>query len=131
MHMSHLMVAGVLAFMLVFTGGCPPKVSTRSHARYELGHPFKFRPAEPGGEYRVKWSETIEGPWVEIAGSERTVAEGDLLGFTMENGMLTAVAAESRFVISPVPPEAKYFIWMTEFVKGADGKPVTKPAETP
>lgn len=113
---------------LTLVCGCT-KTSERTHARYELGQPFKFRPADPGGEYRVKWSATGEEPWQIILGSERVVAEGELLGFTMENNVLSAVAGESRFVISPVPRDAKVFVWSTEFVKGEDGKPATKPAE--
>ncbi|QOV87749.1 hypothetical protein [Humisphaera borealis] len=100
-----------------FTTGCT-KMQERMHARYELGKPFKFRPAEPGGVYEVKWSTTLDGTRYAIEGTKRTVAEGELLGFSLEdNGKLMAIAGESRFPITPVPKDAKFFVWSTQVEK--------------
>jgi hypothetical protein len=110
----------VVAMLSLLGTGCT-KMSERTHAKYELGKPFKFRPAEPGGVYQVKWSATEDGVKYAIQGSQRTVAEGELVGFSMDNsGLLIAIAGESKFPISPLPPDAKFFFWSTEFIKGSD-----------
>lgn len=119
----------VLLLVLACTTGCPPKVSERTHAKYELGAPFKFRPATPGGIYEVKWSETEDGPRTTIEHTRREVREGELLGFSLEEGgQLIAIAGEARVPISPIPSGARYFVWSTQFVKD---DPKTKPYALP
>lgn len=112
--------------------GCGPKMSERTHARYELGAPFKYRPAEPGGLYRVKWAPTRDGPWTAVPGSEQTVTQGDLLGFMLdEHGMLIAIAGQTRFPISPLPRDAKVFVWATEFERKTNDAPSAEPPDEP
>lgn len=115
----------LLAVLAVMASGCAPKMSERTHAKYALGTPFKYRPAEPAGLYQVKWSATEDGPMYVVEGTKRQVDAGELLGFVIdESGHLLAVAGEARFALPPLPNEARYLFWSTEFVK-QDTQPAT------
>jgi len=120
----------LLSIALLLIGpACGPRMSERTHARYLVGAPFKYRPADPGGVYQVKWAPAEEGPWTVMPGTARTVAQGELLGFVLgENGTLTAVAGEQRFSIVPLPADAKIFVWSTEFERKPDA-PSDQPSE--
>lgn len=108
---------GLLLLACLVSSGCT-KYSERTHARYELGMPYKMRPAEPGGLYQVKWSATPDGPKHAVPGTQRLVRRGDPVGFMRGlDGQVVAMAGDEWFILPPLPASARQCVWSTEVTK--------------
>ena len=106
-----------LLTVVVFSLGCS---STRNVTLkpYTLGNESMIRLAPETGVYKIEWLENNKTKPKTLAGSNRLIPKGQLIGFATEpNGQLVAIAGFERFPLNTLPANAHYFQWQGKYAK--------------